>query len=187
MVLLEQDYRLLIAEIKGVKNFDQVNLFDKQGNVIGKIIYPSVRKILISESNEKEIFSIIRTGSFKIGYELRDLNGDVKAVFKFKKRGSLDKRNIVMNYDNGSKNLTGTIAGEWAIEITDESKKIVAKFMRLRDTFMPQISNLDFQNPFVFELVDSSFDKKFLVGFFVVLLHELTDGFFVDKWAEGGV
>ena len=185
MALLEQDNRFLIAEIKGVKGIDPVNLYDKQGKVIGKIIYSGLKKISVLDTNEKEVFSIAGTGSFKIGYELRDLNVDTKAVFKLKKSGPLDKRKIVMKYDNDSKNLTGRITGTLGIQITDESKKIVANYSRLRESFMPKISNLDFQNSFGFELLDSSFDKIFLVGFFVVLVSEITDSFFEDKWSEG--
>jgi len=177
--LLDKNQNYYFTEKKW-KNLDSHNIYDELGKIIGKVEFPLANQISILEPNKKLVCNIFRKGKIFPKYEMTDSKENQNLVFKIKKSGKLEKRNIRIE-KNKDLILEAKISGHWGLDISDKKGNKIGAFARLDHAFMPTQLNLDLENAYGFQTIDESYDKKILSGFFIVILDSISESFFVDK------
>jgi len=178
MTLLESSIKYYFVEKKG-KKLESTDIFNENGSVIGKINKDEESKeISVHESTGELVFRLI-SRRFPRKYELYETGDNPVAQFKIK------KDEVLMKIVNSTTLLKAE--GEFFhFDISENKGKILAHASALSQVFLEPKLPMDFTKAYVLTIEDS-FERKFLISFFVFLLGNITEKFGQDWSVSAGI
>ena len=185
MTLLDTNHDHYFIETKPL-NIEIEEIYDEHNDNIGHIKrIPNSKEISVLESDGKLLFTLKRGGEW-LGpdYEMKDVDGNQVAEFKIKKGKAASKRKISMKSADKKHNLIARESGAgWQFEVIESDGSKVAGYAKLDHAFVPSELKLNIEKSFGLQVTNQSYERKFLVGFFVVLVDGIYEHFFED-WVE---
>jgi len=182
MSLLDSNHDHYFIETKEL-NFEIEEIYDEHNNNIGHIRRNvNSKEISVLESDGNLLFTLKPGGWLQSDYKMIDVQGNSVAGFKIKK-GKASKRKITMKTVDNHQLVARETGPGWHFEITDENGSRVAVYSKLDHAFVPSELKIDIEKSFGLQVINQSYERKFLVGFFVVLVDGIFENFFEDRWA----
>ena len=178
MSLLDPNHDHYFIETKPL-NIEIEEIYDEHNANIGHIKrIPKSNEISVLESDNKLLFNLKRGGWLGADYEMKDIVGNQIAEFKIK-GGKASNRKISMESVDKKYNLIARESGVgWQFEITEGNGRKVAVYAWLEHAFVPSELKIDIEKSFGLQVINQSYERKFLVGFFVVLVDGIFENFF---------
>ena len=175
MSLLDTNIKYYFVEKKG-KKLDSTDIFDENGSDIGKIKKDEESKeISVLEPTGELIFRLRKTRSFPAKYEMYETDDKPVARFKIK------KEEVLMEIVKPATILKAE--GEFFhFGISENKEKVLAHASELNRVFLQPKLTMDLTKAHVLAIEDS-FERKFLICFFVFLLNNITEKFGRD-WRD---